>query len=418
MRKRSSVLLALVTIAALLLTTTAGLATPQSQPNGPWVESEQNVSLSRLMTNAELYDKLTQIQAVSKGRMSLEIAGYSNAINGNLMQAEGYPLYVAKFGNADPNKKRVLITSQIHGNETLGTEAAIDLMQKFAQGGREVDEILSKVTVWFMPRINPDGAMYQRDGQWYPIRQSLQAWNPAAIGLPSGTKSPWYYSSSIQGYDQNRDYNPNLDFRIENFDPNNVAAVLNNRNINNSNYGGFFVTPEARTVTKVFKELDPDVYFDLHHRGFNTVSDEDNRSVIIQVAAVVATDKYTDPFSGNTYAVDPNVIKLGKQVNAVGYLALQRGFSDFGAIQKYPDVNLPGTALGTFALNNTAIMLIEVKGQTQNLGQKESGKLIQSVKVPVYEILSSLADGSIYSVDTAIYDQIPESANSIKDPTP
>jgi hypothetical protein len=109
-------------------------------------------------------------------------------------------------------------------------------------------------------------------------------------------------------------------------------------------------------------------------------------------------------------------MKLAKQVNAVGYQAIQKGSSSFGAIQKYPDVNLPGTALGAFALNDTAIMLIEVKGQTQTLGQKQNGMFKQTVTVPVYEILKSLADGSIENVDTKVYDDIPKSANSIRKP--
>ncbi|WP_377914121.1 hypothetical protein [Bacillus songklensis] len=57
------------------------------------------------------------------------------------------------------------------------------------------------------------------------------------------------------------------------------------------------------------------MYVDVHHRGFNTVSDEDNRSVPVQLAAVVATDSYTDPFSGKKYEVDADVLKLGKQIN-------------------------------------------------------------------------------------------------------
>lgn len=50
------------------------------------------------------------------------------------------------------------------------------------------------------------------------------------------------------------------------------------------------------------------------------------RSVSIQVAAEVA-DPYTDPFSGVNYEVDTDVLELARQVNVVGYQALQRGFS-------------------------------------------------------------------------------------------
>jgi hypothetical protein len=415
--------LGLVLVFCLILSPMA-FAEPQSLPNGPWVEDEQNVSLQGIMTNEELYKNLQQIEHTSKGRMQLEIVGYSDAINGNLMEPLGWPLYLCKFGDPDSNtdKWRVLITSQIHGNEVLGTQAVVKLMQKFAAGGKGVNEILENVILWFMPRVNPDGAMNERDGEWYPIRQSSQIWDPEFIGLPAGTRAPWYYSSRNEGYDLNRDSNPNLDFRIENladygWTPEEFAEdILNDRSMNNSRYGGYYVTPEARIITGVYQRLQPDVYIDVHHRGFNTLTDEDIRSVSIQVAAEVA-DPYDDPFSGDHYEVDADVLQLAKQVNAVGWLALQRGYSSYGAIQKYPTVNLPGTTLGTFALNDTAIMLIEIKGQTQNLGQKQSGMLTQTAVVSINEILTALADGTIHDVDPSIYDDIPESANRISDPT-
>jgi len=405
-----------------LILSPMAFAEPQSLPNGPWVENEQNVSLQGIMTNEELFKKLEQIEKASNGRMELEIVGYSDAINGDLMEPLGWPLYLCKFGDEDSIKTRVLITTQIHGNEVLGTEALVKLMQKFAAGGMEANKILEKVILWIMPRVNPDGAMYESDGEWYPIRQSSQIWNPEFIGLPAGTRAPWYYSSSRQGYDLNRDSNPNLDFRIENladydWTPGEFAEdILNDSSMNNSRYGGYYVTPEARIITGVYQRLQPDVYIDVHHRGFNYLTEEDIRSVSIQVAAEVA-DPYTDPFSGDDYEVDADVLELARQVNVVGYQALQRGFSSFGAIQKYPTVNLPGTTLGSFALNDTAIMLIEIKGQTQNLGQKQKGMLTQTAVTSIYEILIALADGSIHDVDASLYDEIPPSANRMSDPS-
>lgn len=413
-----------ISLVAVLMLSPMVFAAPQSTPNGPWVEDEQNVSLEGIMTNEELFKKLEQIQHTSKGKMKLEIAGYSDAINGDLMEPLGWPLYVCKFGEPDggSDKFRVLITTQIHGNEVLGTQAVVKLMQKFAGGGKEVNQILENVALWIMPRVNPDGAMYRREGEWYPIRQSYQVWDPEFIGLPEETDSPWYYRSSVQGYDLNRDSNPNLNFRIENLGdygltPEQFAEdILNNRFMNRSTYGGYYVTPEARIITSVYQQFEPDVYIDVHHRGFNTVSDEDIRSVSIQVAADVA-DPYDDPFTGNHYEVDADVLELAKQVNVVGYQALQRGFSSYGAIQKYPPVNLPGTTLGSFALNDSAIMLIEIKGQTQNLGQKQSGMLTQTAVTSIYEILTALADGTIHDVDASLYDDIPPSANRIRDPS-
>ncbi|OLS40966.1 M14 family zinc carboxypeptidase [Bacillus sp. MRMR6] len=433
MKKKFSKVILPTALALTVSVSSAAFANPQSTPNGPYIEDNQNISLSSYMSNEELAKKLQKLEASSKGKMKLEIAGYSNlAPDGYQTEADkGEPIYVAKFGDNDPNKKRILITAQIHGNEQIGAEAAIDIIQKLSSNGAEVEEILENVSVWIMPRINPEGSDNLFDGKWYPTRYTHQTWLPENIGLPTETVAPWYYNSDgseraqnndgrvvygIPGYDQNRDYNPNLDFRVENQNLSEVAEFLNSRATNNSNYGGFYVTAEARTVTSVFQEFQPDVFVDVHHRGFNTVSDEDNRSVPVQFAAVVA-DPYTDPFTGKQYEVDEDVLKLGKQVNALSALTLQKGQSHFGAVQKYPDVNLPGTALGAFALNDTAIMLIEIKGQSQTLGQKQAGMLKETVTQPLFAVFKGLADSSIHDVDTKVYDDIPESTNRITDPT-
>ncbi len=404
---------------SLLGTTITSFADSTTTPNGPWVQDEQNLSLESLMTNEQLEKKLQQIEKTSQGRMVLEQFGTSN---------DGYPLYVGKFGDNDPNKKRVLIYTQIHGNETLGTEAAVELMQKLAAGGQEASRILDQVSVWFVPRINPDGTANLYEGKQFPVRYSHQTWNPEELGLPSDTEAPWYYNAEgsergqnndgkvvygIPGFDLNRDFHPDYDFDVKEEiakDASKVASILNDRNTNNGAQASLVFSPETRALTKLVKELDPDVAIDLHHRGFNRLSEEDSRSVSIQLLAQFTTKPYTDPFSGKTYSLDPEVVNLSKKVNAVAYNSLQRGNSSYGAIQKYPTVNYPGSGLGAIQLNGTATILIEIKGQTQTLGQKQNGMLKETAKVPVMAVLNSVADGSIENADPAVYDAIPEFA--------
>jgi hypothetical protein len=235
---------------------------PQSIPNGPWIQPEQEVKYERLMSNEELEKNLFQIAARSKGRMVVEQAGTS---------AGGWPIWVAKFGEADPSKTRVLIETQIHGGEPLGTEAAVFIMQQLATGNSpEIQNILDKLTIWFIPRLNPDGGSHTIDGALRPRRQNHQFWTPEEWGLPSDTPAPWYYSSRLNppGYDINRDFTPDLDFVMGPA----YAGLLPGRSVD----PGFFVTPEGRTSRDVYKALQPDVFIDHHHRGSNTVSEEDN----------------------------------------------------------------------------------------------------------------------------------------------
>ncbi|WP_044338866.1 M14 family zinc carboxypeptidase [Rossellomorea aquimaris] len=421
MKKKLAILTTSLGLA--LITSQGTYANPQSNPNGPYVEKEQNVSLSSLMTNEELEKTLKKLEHSSQGKMQLDIAGYSN---------NGTPLYVAKYGDNDPNKKRVLLYTQIHGNEVLGTEAAMEIMQKFNSGGKEINDMLEKVSVWIMPRVNPDGTMTQYEDKWYPVRYNHQAWNPEELGMSSDTASPWYYypdgsergqangeriNYGIPGYDLNRDFNPDYDFDINEVDKEKLADVLNSESTNNPFSTGFVVSPEAKAVTNVAKEFNPDVAIDVHHRGFNVLSEDDNRSVSISVLGLFTTKPYTDPFTGKTYEVKDDVEKLSKQITVLGYQSLQRGFSSFGAIQQYPQVNYPGSGLGAIQLNGTATMLIEVKGQTQTLGQKQNGMLKETVKAPIYDILNSIADGTVENVNADLYDEIPPAYGSVSDPS-
>lgn len=404
---------------AIAGSSTAVFAAPIVTPNGPWIQDEQNLSFEGLMSNEQLEKKLKQIAASSKGKMILEQFGTSN---------DGNPLYVAKFGDNDPAKKRVLVYTQIHGNEPLGTEAVVELMQKLSTGSKEAKNILDHVNVWFVPRLNPDGTANEFEGKQYPTRYNHQTWNPEELGLPTGTKAPWYYNPigserapnndgnvvyGIPGYDLNRDFNPDYDFDINEEikkDPEKVADILNNSKTNNGSQASLVVSPETRALTELVQVFNPDVAIDLHHRGFNRLSEEDSRSVSIQLLAQFTTKSYEDPFSGKIYELDPEVLTLSKKINAVAYESLQRGNSSFGAIQKYPTVNYPGSGLGAIQLNGTATMLIEIKGQTQTLGQKQSGMLKETAKVPVMAVLNSLADGSIEDADPQVYNDIPETA--------
>lgn len=454
MHKRGIKLMSLTTASMMIFTSLAfandNNGNNQSRPNGPYVELEQNLSISSFLSNSQLKSKLEQFEKTSKGTMTLEIAGFSNRypespnkVVDQTTEDLGFnnPLYVAKFGDPNTAKRKILITTQIHGNEPLGTEAAVDLVKTLATGSKEVKEILKDTCIWIMPRINPDGASNTYEGSVYQTRYSLQKWNPTDFGLDSDTDAPWYYNLGneraqgnngrvdygVPGFDQNRDYNPNLDLRIDNITNYDMNKVLNGittakntngitRKLDSSSFGGFYVTPEARIVTKVYKQLKPDVYIDIHHRGFNTLSDEDNRSVSVQVAAEVA-DPYTDPYTGNLYKTDDDVLALSRKINLAAANAFKSGNASIGAIQRYSKTDLPGTCLGAFALNNSSIMLIEIKGQTQTLGQKQSGMLVQGVKNSVYKVIKGLNDGSVEKLNDQDYYNIPVSTNGIKDPS-
>ncbi len=74
------------------------------------------------------------------------------------------PIYKIAIGNGS---KRVLIWSQMHGNESTGTKVIFDLF-KFFNTENEFNELKNKIlnncTLLFIPLLNPDGALaYTRE---------------------------------------------------------------------------------------------------------------------------------------------------------------------------------------------------------------------------------------------------------------
>jgi len=110
MKKTLSAIIALSSVLVLVLCAGA-LAEPQSIPNGPWIQDNQQVQLNALMSNEELEKTLYQIEARAKGRMTVEVGSYSTT---------GLPIFLVKFGEADELKLGVLIEGQIHGGGALG----------------------------------------------------------------------------------------------------------------------------------------------------------------------------------------------------------------------------------------------------------------------------------------------------------
>lgn len=66
------------------------------------------------------------------------------------------PIYTLKIGSG---KKKILLWSQMHGNESTGTKALFDLFNCFSNNTEsEVTTILKECTLLFIPMLNPDGS--------------------------------------------------------------------------------------------------------------------------------------------------------------------------------------------------------------------------------------------------------------------
>ena len=355
-------------------------------------------SISGFIDYQELQKSLKQIESNSKGTVLVNVAGQSH---------EGLDIYTARVGTGD---KVLLMQSEIHGNEKTGTVAILNLLKTLSNNSKQSKAIREEVTIVFMPMMNPDASEADK-------RRNSMTWNETLENFPqlAGASPSWNYldrgiSQSYDyganpGFDVNRDFNPDLDYvpQAQDF----PGA---------SNQPGWFITPEAQTSRDVYKSLQDefgnvDVFVDLHHQGLYYV-DGTADPVTLSLSAQFVPDPSTPEGAKYAEYADSYDYDFSRQLNLLAYNELQSyGQSKFTNISLYSQgLDLPGTALGTYALNGSGTVLFEVRGQTQSLGQKEKGQLVKSVERGLSGIIEGVADGSVDQLDPEAYEDIPLTA--------
>ena len=331
-------------VAVALLAATAGTASadPQTIPNGPWVQERQHVSLERLHDYGELVGALRQIERQTRGRVSVEVIGQSN---------EGRDIHLASVGTG-PTK--VLYITQQHGNEPLGTEAALQLLQRAGNGGAGWDAILRQITLLVVPRVNPDGAeRFQRENH-----------DPDCAGA---------FCTPGVGFDVNRWHDP---------------AVSPEAN----------PVPEAAAIQRAFARHRPSFVVDFHHQGSYVSRDGD---------LITTSIFWPLPLAG----MPPSAVTLSKQVCVVIDDTLAHyGFAE---VSQYPGTSPRGIARNSYGLLGAGSVLVEFRG---DIGQKSAGMLTRTAFTIMGAVAESIAEGTVYSQDPARADAIPRRGPSVDDP--
>jgi hypothetical protein len=336
---------------------------------------------SGFVDHAQLTAALDRIERTSNGVVDVEVVGYSN---------EGRAISSARVGTGDTV---VLVESQIHGNEMHGTEALLDLLQFWGGPSPAAQAVREDVTIVAIPRLNVDGGELDR-------RQNATTWEDVVAQFPqlAGVQPAWNYNARVGGFDVNRDFNPDLDYvpQPEDF-PGNSADT------------GWYITPESQTVREVYRSLENefgtvDYFVDLHNQwSCYATEDLENMSPLSISAKFI-----DDPTEFGDW---PNFdMDASKRANVAVYQALQEyGQSGYGDLTLYPqDTNLPGTALGSFALRGSAVVLFETSSQTQYDGMKRNGMLRKQIEIGLGGLVEAVADGSVETLDPAVYDTIPQ----------
>ncbi len=302
-----------------------------------------------LRSNDELYADLNRLDARYE-TLSLEVVGQS---------LDGNPLYAATVGTGDTN---LLFITQQHGNEPIGTEAAMHLLDFLSEDTELARSLRDELTVTVVPRVNPDGfARWERQ-----------------VGGERGLTNPRLNNEEL---DLNRTYDPAAPF-------------------------GADVAPESVAVRDLVGRLDPDFLFDYHGQG--NYRDEDGDLVTMSV------------LWPTTAGVDPAVVDASKR--AVAAIAASLEESDYDRLTLYPGEDNPAIARNGFALGGTPTVLVEQRflqemGELAQSLDLDYSALVSALALEGFITMKGLveaaADGSLETLYPSLAEQLPARPPSI-----
>jgi hypothetical protein len=338
--------LAVAAAAALFGSQLAGPAAADPGPQPMSAEQLSALAAPRLLparpSPEQVGRALARVARDSHGRVRLGSIGRSN---------EGRPIRTASVGHG---AVRLLYVTQQHGNEPLGTPAAIGALWALGVPTSAWHRWLrSRVTIDVVVQANPDGA----------VRDQRYNHDPGATGP---------YSEPGVGYDINRFHNP-----LTPIDDNPV--------------------PESRAVLRWWHATHPAVVVDYHMQG--RYLQPDGRETTASVLWP------TSPLAGAAAVAGSRQVAV-RNVDAMTFLA--------GAnVTRYPGGDYEGIARNGYGILGSASLLVELS----NLPEDQVDFQIRSAFVSMIATAQGAADGSLWRIDPARADTIPARGPALPDAT-
>ncbi|WP_394139321.1 M14 family zinc carboxypeptidase [Cytobacillus oceanisediminis] len=343
-------------LTALFVLLFSSLSFAATVPGGPSTEGKTNIN--SMLSYEEVVKTLTDIEQTSKGKVevfTLDRFGKSE---------QGRSIYVAKVGTGE---KKVWIQAQIHGNEKLVTEAALQLLKTYASNNsKDVQTVLEESTLYFIPMYNPDGAEMNT----------------------RGTK----IAETGQYLDLNRDW---------------VSE-------------GGFAAKESKVVYSYWAELKPDFAIDLHHQGLKQVYGT-NEATSFSLGVSLAPNGPTLPNYKNYNDVTRQMLAyVYDEMSGYGYTHIDRYQIVDRQNQIGYDIDIKGGVVSAMmmGLNYNGLnpdnhshpaIFFETKGNSSegSLGQKSNGYLTQQNYLALKSLLYGYVTGEVEEVDPNHWNDIP-----------
>ncbi len=300
MRLRTLLALAATAI-AFVATTAPAAAQPQAQDQSRsgWHTVDPRPS------NEALGARLQALARQSRGTIEVRGIGETN---------EGRPVWAARLGHGPV---RVQYVTQQHGDEPLGTPAAVEFLRTVGVGKSFWQRwLLSRLTIDVVVRANPDGHSHDWRYNFDP------------------TADP-EYGERGKGYDINRYHNPGMA-------PDDNPAT------------------EAGHIQRAYAEFAPHIAIDYHMQG--RYLDDDGR----EITASLMWPTHPD--------VAPELVDAAKQVTVVAQQTVDHLAG--GNVSQYPGGDYEGIARNAYGLRGSASVLLELSAIDDEQSQIRAAYLV------------------------------------------
>jgi hypothetical protein len=290
----------------------------------------------------ELRRALSRIARASDGRVRLGSIGRSN---------EGRSIRLASVGHG---RTRLLYVTQQHGDEPLGTPAAVQALWVLGVANGPWQRWLrGRVTVDVVVQANPDGA----------VRRQRFNHDPTATGP---------FAEPGVGYDINRFHNP-------------LTPIEDNP------------VPESRAVLRLWHATRPAVVVDYHMQGRYAQPDgrETTASILWPTSPLTAAGPVT---RSRQLAV--------RNYDALTLLARAN-------VSRYPGTDYEGIARNAYGILGSASLLVELS----DLPADRVDFQIRTALVSMIATAQAAADGSLRLIDPTGTDAIPPRGAPLPDTT-
>jgi hypothetical protein len=332
---------AIAVVAALLVVPLLGPAPANAEPAPP-PQPNALAAPSALVPSRPSPEQvgaaLTAIARASDGRVRLGAIGRSN---------EGRPLRLATVGRGPT---RLLYVTQQHGDEPLGTPAAIEALWVLGVPDSAWHRWLrSRLTIDIVVQANPDGA----------VRDQRYNHDPSATGE---------YSQPGVGYDINRFHNP-------------LTPVADNP------------VPESRAMLGWWRSTRPSIVVDYHMQG--RYLQPDGRETTASILWP------TTPLAG------ADAVNRSRQVAVRNYAAMT--YLAGANVTRYPGGDYEGIARNAYGVLGSASLLVELS----NLPEAQVPAQIRAAFWSMIATAQGAADRTLWRTDPAAADTIPARGPSL-----